>query len=147
MNGTVNVNQAGGYPGGQAAYSANGYIGSAGFGPGGGLPATPGTNYSGVGGGGGGFGGPGGRGGSSNQTSYPAGLGGTAAGNLLLTLEGGSGGGGGQYSNNSSNTGGTGGGALELGAIDTITMAGQITANGNPGGYNSGGAGSDSRGG
>ena len=56
MNGTVNVNQAGGYSGGQAAFSNNGYIGTAGSGPGGGVPATPGTYTNGTGGGGGGFG-------------------------------------------------------------------------------------------
>ena len=143
MNGTVNVNQSGGYPGGQSAYSNNAYIGTAGSGPGGAGPATPGTYTNGTGGGGGGFGGAGGDGGRySSSSDYAIGIGGEAAGDLLATLEGGSGGGGGDYNNNSYNSGGTGGGALELGAIGSILMSGEITANGLDGNGSAGGGGS-----
>ena len=138
MNGTVNLNLTGGYAGGNAAFSPT-FTGTPGLGPGGGLPAVD-TQGQSVGGGGAGFGGAGGNAGSNDQSRWPGGSGGAASGNLLVTLEGGSGGGGG--SNGSQHTGGTGGGAMELGAIDAVTMAGQITANGNPGNSSFGGAGS-----
>jgi hypothetical protein len=74
------------------------------------------------GGGGGGFGGHGGAG--ADLLTLPGGLGGAPYGNLAQQLQGGSGGGA------SSGGSGGGGGAIEIGAVGSLTISGGISANG-----------------
>ena len=124
---------AGGFGGGigQWEYTLGGYeYGYAGSGYGGG-------GY-GNGGGGGGFGGSGGAGG------YYDVYGGAPYGNILTKLVGGSGGGGGSTASNCSygGSGGGGGGCVELGALGTVSITGQVmVAGGNGIGYATGGGG------
>jgi hypothetical protein len=135
-------NEAPGGPGGGAGglggrrFDVSGsYAGTAGEGPGGGLPGTVQSEE----GGGGGYGTPG-----------AGALGGPAYGNRLVRpLLGGSGGGGGASSDTLDGVnGGGGGGALLIASSDTIRVSGSIHANGgdvtfcNPscGGGGSGGA-------
>jgi hypothetical protein len=116
------------YIAGPGGYNGGG-PGGAGAGPGGG-----GAGYGGrvpLGGGGGGFGGRGGSGGSGG-VNFP---GGPPYGDLGTKLEGGSGGGAGS-------SGGGGGGAIELGAIGSITInGGTIQAEGSSPQNGGGGAG------
>ncbi len=83
-------------------------------------------------GGGGAFGG---NGGNANIT---LGAGGTAYGDLSTLLEGGSGGGGGGGIGGTAGDGGAGGGggggAVEIGAVNQITVTGSVLANGGSGG-------------
>jgi hypothetical protein len=81
-------------------------------------------------GGGGAFGGDGGV--ADNQTSSK----GVAYGDLTMKLQGGSGGGGGRGIAFSSGGGGGGGGAIEIGAVNIITITGKVEANGGNGGNN-----------
>jgi hypothetical protein len=74
------------------------------------------------GGGGGGFGGHGGAG--ADLLTLPGGLGGAPYGNLAQQLQGGSGGGA------SSGGSGGGGGAIEIGAVGSLTISGSVIANG-----------------
>jgi len=94
-----------------------------------------------AGGGGGGFGGQGGAGGA--EPGSTPGAGGVAYGNLIQQLVGGSGGGGGLAGTGGS--GGAGGGALELGAVGTLSVTGfgELFATGGGGedGSTSGGGG------
>ncbi len=89
-------------------------------------------------GGGGAFGGDGG---TAMFLSYTT-VGGTAYGDLALRLQGGSGGGGKSGLDRSGAGGGGGGGAIELGAVSTILITGNVHANGGAGtGGGGGGAG------
>ncbi len=116
-----------------------------------GIPTGPGVgadgyatlNGSGAYPGGGGFGGRGGNGGfvtSGPPTFNPSGgaPGGSPYGNLGFALQGGSGGGGLSFKDNTS-IGGGGGGAIEVGAVNALTVSGSILANGS---YGQGGGGS-----
>jgi len=137
INGTVNVS---------ASYNISPALGIGG--PGGGSsdtgPGAGGRSSPGLGGGGGGgFGGPGGAG---APDAVSGGVGGTPYGELLQQLQGGSGGGGSVYQDGGSlDDGGGGGGAIEIDAVDTLTIAGTVSANGSPG-SSSGAAGGGSGG-
>ena len=117
----------------------------AGVGYGAGLPA--GTEQS--GGGGGAYGGAGGNGAANGSGSATGGAGGVVYGDSVLTeLYGGSGGAGGRHVTTAGETrgGGGGGGAMELVAVDTLTLNGTLSARGGNGGngstqYNVGGGG------
>lgn len=115
---------AGGYAGGTAGSPQ-------GKGPGGGS-ASPSSSG---GGGGGGFGGAGGDG-SDYYSTATYGVGGASYGDLHNLLQGGSGGGlgeGGSGFYGPAFPGGPGGGAIELGAVGSISIAGVISANGSGG--------------
>ena len=131
VGGTTNINS-----GGAIQLNGKGYIGGTnvlidGEGSGGGIAAAGG---SGQGGGGGGYGGSG----EGGATGGPAG--GTPYGNHDNPIHLGSGGGGGYWGG----VGGSGGGAIFLVSSGTITIDGDITANGGngSGGGWSGGGGS-----
>ncbi|MGO9598164.1 MAG: hypothetical protein ACLP7Q_09240 [Isosphaeraceae bacterium] len=132
INGTIDVSATsptanngpspGGPGGGGGGFAFEGPFSSAsaGGGPGGGGPGAasfasqiPGISVF-SGGGGGGFGGPGGAG--AGITNLPGGSGGARYGNLAQQLQGGSGGGG------TSGVGGNGGGAIEIGAVGTLSI-------------------------
>jgi fibronectin-binding autotransporter adhesin len=122
---------AGGTGGGGTVGGGNGGDGSGtagGAGGDGGSVVAGGGGTHGVRGGGGAFGGNGGNGVSS------PGSGGTAYGDLALTLQGGSGGAGGVGGGSPGAAGGGGGGgaggAVELGAIGNLTLSGMVLANG-----------------
>ncbi len=123
--------------GGGAGGPGGGSAPAAGSGPGGGQPGIGSTGTGSMsfsGGGGGGFGGAGGAGGQSNVGS--PGVGGATYGILATTLQGGSGGGsGGDQSGGGGCTpaGGGGGGGVLLSAAGTLTIAGQVNANGGRG--------------
>ncbi len=126
---------------GYAGGTAKGMVG--GTGPGGGGPGIDGG-----GGGGGGYGGRGGTGGFVADTGG-AGAGGSANGNPRLGISPGSGGGAGGVNNASGmSSGGDGGGGLQIGAVDTITIAGRISVDGEGGaGGGTGGGGGGAGGG
>jgi hypothetical protein len=109
-------------PGGPGG--GNGFIfpGTPGGGPGGGGAGQLVTGIGASGGGGGGFGGPGGAG--VGLLSLPGGPGGAPYGDLARQLQGGSGGGA------SSGLSGGGGGAIEIGAVGSLTVSGNVIANG-----------------
>ncbi len=121
----INLGGPGGGIGGETGYGGNGGPGGGPGGGGGGdvlrSPFNPPT-YG--GGGGGGFGGSGGGGGFGGSGGGFGGSGGHAYGDLTQMLQGGSGGGGGY------GIGGGGGGAIELGAVGSLTISGEIHADG-----------------
>ncbi len=107
-----------GYPGGSTAVGM-----LRGMGPGGGGPGTPAA-----GGGGGGYGGTGGAG------AGLGGFGGPSYGDASMRNSFGSGGGAGGADNLGNQAeGGFGGGGLQIGAVDTISIAGTIRVDGSPG--------------
>jgi len=106
-NGFGGGGYGGGYRGGDGNRDGGGYGGG---------------GSSGYGGGGGGYGGDGGGGYSSG--------GGASYGDLFLVLDAGCGGGGGGGAG-----GGGGGGAMEIGALGSLNVSGEISAYGGQGGY------------
>jgi hypothetical protein len=114
---------------------AGGADGSAGPGQG---PGGGGAGGSGNGGGGAGYGAVGGRGGG-----LVGGFGGPVYGNLATMLQGGSGGGG-TGGLPFFDLGGSGGGGLEIGAAQSVTLEGEVLADGSEGssGPHGGGGGS-----
>jgi hypothetical protein len=167
IDGTVNVggsNGSGLHNGGNAGPGGGGGGGGGGNRPGsGGLGFVNGANgslldvgdggsvvvggggtsgHSDAHGGGGAFGGNGGN-------SIFNGIGGTAYGDLALTLQGGSGGAGGgtTASGTGGGGGGGGGGAVEIGALGNITLGGTVLANGGAGTRNLGDGGGGAGGG
>ncbi len=96
-----------------------------------------GSTASGISGAGGGFGGAGGLG--ENSTGSTEGVGGIAYADLATAIQGGSGGSASSRNSNGSLSGGTvqtgggGGGGVELGAVGTVTITGEVRANGGQG--------------
>jgi hypothetical protein len=121
--------------GSDASSTAGGAAGAGGYG--GGTGGTTGSFGSGPGGGGGvptfdhdgGGAGFGGAGGSGFTFSTP----GASYGDLLIALQGGSGGGGGKSGSGNAGGGGGGGGAIELGAVEAMTLSSSVTSNGGTG--------------
>lgn len=128
--GTIDVSAIG-----SASQAGPGASNLANGGNGAGLKPSPGSPmlfYS--GGGGGGFGGAGGQGQEfgfqlpdGSRISAPGGAGGHAYANLDSVLQGGSAGGGSSYF---VGTGGGGGGAVEIVAVDSLSISGAVNANG-----------------
>ena len=148
--GTIDVSGSDGQANNGPTGGAGGAGGPGGFAGGkggtGSLAAPFATDGGGPGGGtsgttGGGFGGTGGK-------AFAGVAGGNSYGDLTVKLEGGSGGGGGLGApifSFGSGGGGGGGGAIELGAVTTLTIGGEVLANGGTGvnaGANGGGSGS-----
>ena len=132
ISGTINVSALSSKSG--AGVSNTGGGGSGSFSPG--TPPFSGPSSS--GGGGGGFGGAGGKGEDFNI--LPGGAGGKALANLASVLQGGSSGGSIAGAFGSGVSGG-GGGAIELGAIQKITISGLVAAAGGNGFSGGGGSG------
>jgi len=137
-----NAPSPGGSPG-PGGFTSGGGPGGGGAGGAAFVPPSPSSGTVDLfgGGGGGGFGGTGGAGGSVGPLPPPlppafasGGPGGGTYGNLLVQLQGGGGGGtsgaGGSFGPGFGGPGGGGGGAIELGAIDKVSISGSILADG-----------------
>jgi hypothetical protein len=149
-DGTPGLGGPGGFDGGRGgrtgALGVAATFGGAGLGPGAGTQGTTGAGQLAYGGGGGGFGAGGGNNraydyGFTSVHGNSAGLGGGIYGapQLLPLIGGSGGGGGGGGSTYEGSGGGGGGGAILIASSGTVSVTGQILANGGSAGVPSGG--------